>query len=459
MHLPRLVPLAALLGAFLFPSPLPGQEAAAKLLDARQKYERAKTELMQKADSRLRDLDEPAAVRSEALKALRERGQIDRLSALKDLASAVEEQRSHLLGAFEACADSMLRNEDPALDQVLVEQKLWQQILDSLPWRPVDVATLEKSGDAGFTWKPPEGASCGYRLQVRGSVDQGQVGSVDFVLPVALPEKRIVHVPVVDGRFAATLTVGPNGDVALDLGVPRDGKAFARREASVAELQITADKATVQVLELQWKPFLLRTDQAKVAVVKEKQDAEVQKPPEGGKGDAADPKQKAGTPKAAAPAPAPGKPAAPVPAAAAAKKEGVWEVGTKVAGWRTSNAKPQTEAKDCSLHGQVTSVANDQIVIEVDERWRGPRGWVTPHREWVWKRVGFDQMTGETLLELVEARKDGRVVTRNPRGTARLKGNTMRGTYRVDFTNGIVHPDSEKEHDWILELQPANGGR
>lgn len=456
MHFPKLVPVAALFGAFLFPSPLPGQEAAAKLLEARQKYERGMAEWMQKADRRLRDLDEPAAVRSEALQALRERGQIDRLP---DLASAAEEQRNHLLVAFEASADSMLRKKDSALDQVLVEQKLWQQILDSLPWRPVDVATLEKSGDGGFAWKPPQEASRGYRLQLRGSVDQGQVGSVDFVLPVALPEKRVVHVPVVDGRFAATLTVGPNGEVALDLGVPRDGKAFARREATVAELRIAADKAMVQVLELQWKPFLLRTDEAKVAVVKAEPDAEAQKPPEGGTGEAADPKPKEVAPKAAAPAPAPGKPAAPVPAAAAAKKAGVWEVGTKVAGWRTSNAKPQTEAKDCSLRGQVTSVANDLIVFEVDERWRGPRGWATPHREWVWKRVGFDNKTGETLLELVEARKDGRVVTRNPRGTARLKGNTMRGTYRVDFTNGTVHPDSEKEHEWILEVQPANGGR
>ena len=448
-----------LLGSVLLPVLLRGQEREARLLDARTKYEHGMADLMQRAENRLRRLEVKAADRNAALAALKDKGELGRLEGMSELAAEAEQRRQRLLTALEECADAMVRHDEPGVDQILREQALWERIQDSLPWRASDLGKVANKEKVGLVWQPPKETSGGYRLKVLGTVEPGTVAVVELVLPVAKPEFGIVRVPVVEGRFDAMVTVGPEGDVALDLGVVRGKDAFGEREAEGGEVRITAATSKLQLTELQWKPFVARAKQAEVAVEKGKHDAAEPKQSDGGKSDVADPKKKAAAPQDAKPVPAPGKPAAPAPVPAAASKGALWDVGTKVEGWRTGNAKPQTPSKDCSLRGHVKSVEGDRIVFEVDERWRGPRGWVTPHREWVWKRVGVDQKTGEALLELVEARKDGRVVTLNPRGKARLKGNTMRGSYRVDFTNGTVHPDSDKAHDWILEIQPANGGK
>lgn len=434
MHSIRRSAALALLGSLLPPVLLPGQEREARLLDARTKYERGMADLMQRAEAKLRVLDVKAARRNEALTALNDKGDLERLEGMSELAAEAEERRQRLLKVFEESASAMVRHGEPGVDQILREQALWERIQDSLPWRKIELAEVEKREGVELVWQPPKETSGGYRLKVLGTVDPGKVTFVELVLPVAKPEFGIVRVPVVEGCFEAMVTVGPEGDVALDLGVVRGKDAFVRREAEGGEVRIAAAKPTLQLTELQWKPFVVRATAVGGDVVEAppaRGKASVEK---SGDGDA---RKEAGR------APAAG-------AMAGAPPIRVWPPQTKVRGWRTDNQVPQRPETDCSIEGGVKSFEDGLLVFELLEKWNGN----SPTRRWTWRLHAVDVRTGDLLFELVDVWAGGRVVGTNARGLARFDGKTMRGDYRVDFP-GHPHPDAVKDHAWILDLAAA----
>jgi hypothetical protein len=431
--------LTTTLSVVVLSFPLPAQDPVVRLREARTSYETGMEDILRRAEDVIRRGDDPPAKKLAPLKALLERGELN-LPLLVDLRAEAEQRRGRLLEALEVCADTLMRKgkgdaDQFLLEQLLLEQMLWLRIQDTLPWRRVVIDSLQKQDSGERVWTPPAAASSGYRLHVRGSAEPKTVAAVELTLAHTQREFSILRVPVVDGRFDVMVTVGPEGQVALDLGVVRGSGVFAAGESKTVSIRIPDSGATLTLDDLWWKPLVLRP-QAETAP-SEGEDVGVSDKPEGRASQ--ETKDKVGKPVAAA----------------ANAKATMWAVGTRVAGWRTNNGTSPNANDDCSIHGEVSRVTEDRIVFDLRERFLTKRGrWATPDRQWVWRRTGFDKKTGEILLELVSALGDGKVVTKNPRGTARLKDNVMRGTYRIDFTNGVLHHDTEKAHEWILEVSP-----